>query len=64
MEESEYLTIPQVVRGTRYPFTNGQMRQMLIMRHKNGLDKAVRKIGKRIYLNKLEFDKWIESHGR
>jgi hypothetical protein len=31
------------------------------MRHRNGLQKAVRKIGKRLYLHRDLFEEWIES---
>ena len=37
------------------------MRHYLIMRHKNGLEAAVRKIGKRLYLRNDLFQNWIES---
>lgn len=44
-----------------YPFTMGQIRHFLLMRHRNGLVNAVRKLGKRLYLRKDLFDLWIEQ---
>lgn len=61
MSDFQYLSIKQIADSDRYPFTLGQMRHYLIMRHRNGLDKAVRKIGKRLYLRQDLFDQWIEA---
>jgi hypothetical protein len=61
MNKVQYRTIRQIAEGGRYPFTIGQIRYYLVFRHKNGLDKAVRKIGKRIYLREDLFEEWIES---
>ena len=56
-----YLAAQQIVDNSRYPFTMGQLRHFLLKRHKNGLDKAVRRIGKRLYLRQDLFDQWIEQ---
>lgn len=61
MNDYQYLSIKQIVESSSYPFSVGQLRHYLIMRHKNGLDAAIRKIGKRLYLRKDLFDAWIES---
>lgn len=61
MSDYQYLSIKQIGESDQYPFTLGQMRHYLIMRHKNGLEQAVRKIGKRLYLRRDLFDQWIES---
>lgn len=56
-----YLTVKQIVKGDHYPFSFGQMRSHLLHRKKNGLDKAIRRIGKRLYIRTDLFDKWIDS---
>jgi hypothetical protein len=56
-----YLSAQQIVDNPRYPFTMGQLRHFLLKRHKNGLDKAIRRIGKRLYLRQDLFDNWIEE---
>lgn len=61
MENYEYLSIQQIEENPCYPFSMGQIRHFLIMRHKNGLEKAVRKIGKRLYLRRDLLDLWIEN---
>ena len=63
MEDIQYLTAKQIVECKRYPFTMGQMRFFLLLRHRNGLSKAVKKIGKRLYLRRDLFDSWIDDQG-
>ena len=58
----KYLNTKQIVDCDCYPFSLGQIRHFITMRHKNGLDKTIRKIGKRIYFRKDLFEEWIESH--
>lgn len=54
-------TLKQVATSGMYPFSMGQLRHYLLHRHKNGLEKAIRKIGKRLYLRIDLFNEWIES---
>lgn len=61
MDNIEYRSLQQIVNNTRYPFTMEQLRHYLLKRHKNGLEKAVRRIGKRLYLRQDLFDEWIEK---
>jgi len=65
MEEKPLYRSPQqIVSSGKYPFTIGQMRYFLLYRHRNGLQEAVRKIGKRLVLRIDLFDQWIESQGK
>ena len=50
-----YLSAQQIVDNPRYPFTMGQLRHFLLKRHKNGLEKSVRRIGKRLYFRQDRF---------
>ena len=61
MNEYQYLTSKQVVESPRYPFTEGQVRDLLTKRHKNGVSKIIRKVGKRIYWRSDLLDLWLES---
>jgi len=61
MGDHQYLSIQQLAKSSLYPFTIGQLRHFLACRHRNSLNKAVRKVGKRLYLRKDLFDQWIES---
>ena len=61
MTNFEYWSPQQIAESTQYPFTEGQVRHYLLKRHRNGLEKAVRKIGKRLYLRLDLFEAWIEA---
>lgn len=61
MEPYEYASPQQLVKSGHYPFTMGQMRHFLLHCHKNKLDSAVRKIGKRLLLRVDLFEQWIEA---
>ncbi len=61
MTDNQYLTTKQIVESGKYPFSMGQIRHFLMMRHRNGLQNAVRKIGKRLYVRRDLLDQWIEE---
>ncbi len=61
MTEYEYWSKKQVLVSGKFPFTKGQLDHFMLFRHRNGLEKAVRKIGKRCYLRMDLFEEWIES---
>ena len=61
-EMIKYLSAQQIEDSLFYPFSMGQIRHFLLNRHKNGLNKAVRRIGKRLYLRQDLFEEWIEGH--
>lgn len=61
MENYMYSSPQQVIASGKYPFSMGQMRHLLLFRHRNGLQEAVRKIGKRLVLRMDLFEAWIES---
>jgi hypothetical protein len=56
-----YQTPKQLAASGRYPFTIGQIRHLLLYRHRNGLQKAVRKVGKRLMFRIDLFEQWIEQ---
>lgn len=62
MDYSQLESASQIASNPKYPFTLGQIRHYLLKRHQNGLEKAVRKIGKRLYLRRDLFEQWIESY--
>lgn len=60
----KYVSTKQIVDDPKYPFTMPMIRHYLLNRHKNGLEKAVRKIGKRLFIRIDLLDSWIENQGR
>lgn len=61
MEEYQYYSPQQIVASGRYPLTIGQIRHLLLYRHRNGLQQAIRKVGKRLMFRVDLFDQWIEQ---
>lgn len=61
MNDIRYLSIKQIVEEDKYPFTLPMMRHYLLHRHRNGLESAVRKVGKRLFLRSDLFDDWLEQ---
>ncbi len=61
MSNFEYWSPRQIVNSGKYPFTMGQIRHLLLHRHRNSLEKAVRKIGKCLVIRMDLFDQWIEK---
>lgn len=56
----KYLDIDGICKN--YPFTKGQMRNFLMTRDANGLDKCVLKIGKRLFFKIDLFEIWMDGH--
>ncbi len=61
MDKNFWIEAKEIPASEKYPFKIGQVRHFLLNRHKNGLAKAVRKIGKRLYVRVDLFDAWIEA---
>jgi hypothetical protein len=61
MTELSYWSPQQIVASGKYPFTMGQIRHLLLYRHRNGLNDAVRKVGKRLLFRVDLFDQWLEK---
>ncbi len=61
MTNYEYWSIQRVITSGKYSLTMGQIRHLLLNRHRNGLKDAVRKIGKRLLLRVDLLDQWIET---
>lgn len=61
MDDYKYLSIREITENKKYPFTIAMMRHYLLHRHINGLDQAVCRVGKRLFLRSDLFDNWIEK---
>lgn len=59
--ETKYQTVSDIAKNPKYPFTEPMLRHHLLHRHKNGLNKAVSKTGKRLVIRSDLFDAWIEN---
>lgn len=61
MDAHTYWSPQQIVSSGKYPFTMGQIRHLLLYRHRNGLQQAVSKVGKRLVVRIDLFNCWIEN---
>ncbi len=59
MSRIEYASVKDLTKI--YPFTLGQIRKLLLDRESNGLDKCIRRVGRRVYFRLDYFEKWIEN---
>lgn len=57
----EFWTPKQIITSGKYPFSMGQLRHLLLYRHRNGLQHSVRRIGKRLVLRMDLFEQWIDN---
>ncbi len=56
----QYLTVSQV--SENYPaFSEASLRYHLFHSSKNNLDKAIRRVGRKILINAELFEEWIET---
>lgn len=56
----DLMTVKQTVENYAI-FSEGALQWHLFHREQNGLNKAVVKIGRRIFLDRDRFEEWIES---
>lgn len=56
----DYLLIPSFAE--RYPeFPESRLRWLIVKKKENGLEKVIRRIGRRIYIHVPSFLQWVEG---
>lgn len=61
MKPTEWITLEQLLKD--YPaFTEPTVRLWLQRRKKNGLDKCINQVSRRLYIRRDLFEEWIMSH--
>ena len=60
----EYVTVKQLAEDPTLCFTEPMLRYYILHRHKNGLAKAIRHIGRKCVLRKDIFIQWIEEQSQ
>lgn len=61
-EHIQYITVKQAAADKSLCFTEAMLRYYLLHAHKNGLSKAIRRIGKKLVLRRDLLIQWIEDH--
>lgn len=62
MIDKRYLSVKALAECGRYSLNLWQLRRLLFLRKKNGLDKCCRKISNRILIREDLFQEWLEAH--
>lgn len=62
--EFRYMTPREIVEDPTFCFTLPMLRYYLLHGHKNGLNRAVRKLGKKILIRRDLFIVWIEKQAK
>lgn len=71
MKENKHNTSPFPTRYIPVPSWNnyhewpalGGLRSLIFNKHKNGFDRVVKKIGKRVLIDEAAFFEWVASKG-
>lgn len=63
-EDQIYCTVKQIAEDRSFCFTQGMLRYYLLKAHKNGLRKAIRKVGRKVLIRRDLFIEWIETQSR
>lgn len=58
---TKYLTVNQMAEKCP-AFSSNSLRYHIFNETKNGLDKAIKRIGRKVLINEDLFFEWIESH--
>lgn len=59
-QDARYCTIQQLAADPQFCFTAPMLRYYVLHAHKNGLSKAIRRIGKKVLIRRDLFIDWIE----
>lgn len=60
MPAKDLRTVKQVIE-LRPSFTESMLRGLIFRSEENGLDRAIVKIGRRVHIDLVVFDAWIEA---
>lgn len=61
VENNVYCTVQQIVDDPSFCFSESMIRYYILHSHKNGLRKALRKIGRKVVIRRDLFIAWIEE---
>lgn len=64
MNTETYCTVRQIADDKSFCFTQAMLRYYLLKAHKNGLKKAIRKVGRKVLIRRDLFIEWIEAQTR
>lgn len=60
-QEKSYCTIKQIADDPQFCFTAPMLRYYVLNAHKNGLARALRRLGRKVLIRRDLFIEWIEK---
>lgn len=60
----QYCTVKQIVKDGSFCFSESTLRYYILNAHKNGLKKAIRKIGRKVLIRRDILISWLEKQAR
>jgi len=63
IQSTRYIPVPNWERHHDWPKIGG-LRNLIFNRHKNGFDKVIKKVGKRVLIDENAFFNWIEQQNK
>lgn len=61
VDNKVYCTVKQIVEDPAFCFSKSMIRYYILHAHRNGLRKAIRKIGRKVVIRRDLFIAWIEE---
>lgn len=62
--DESYCTIKQIANDPTFCFTVPMLRYYVLHSHRNGLSKAIRRVGRKVLIRRDQFIEWIEKQTR
>ncbi len=62
--EESYCTIKQIANDPSFCFTVPMLRYYVLHAHRNGLSKAIRRVGRKVLIRRDQFIEWLEKQTR
>ena len=60
-KDKEYCTLKQIADDPTFCFTVPMLRYYVLHAHKNGLARAIRRLGRKVLIRRDLFIQWLES---
>lgn len=61
-DNPEWLSVQETSKNKRWSI--GGLRWLIFNAENNGFSKCLRRIGSKILINQIEFDRWIDKEGK
>jgi hypothetical protein len=62
--DESYCTIKQIANDPTFCFTIPMLRYYVLHAHRNGLSKAIRRVGRKVLIRRDQFIEWLEKQTR